>query len=230
MDGVYDGAVKEKDDAEALKQWKGYLKLVDGFDKARRDYKTTLQKAAASEKEESQLVKEITVLSKSLSAIEAGARINAITKIQLTEKNISKAPPPQGKEEKLRQLMIDTAKKMAPALKSGVKNGALFVAKVKADPTPATFNAEIQGAARKISQNIGNIPKIFDATGDDMGVDTKKVVAITKIMDAWGSGSRKVNENADAKTVLRELGAYAQMLTACSALVKELETASRNKV
>lgn len=229
MDSVYDAACREQNDDKALKQFKTYKQLVDKFDKARKDYKTVLQKAAAAEAEKDQLVKEITVLSKTLSAIEAGARINAVTKIQLAEKNLSSGSKPESKEEKQRQMMIDMAKKMVPALQSGIKNGALFAAKVKADPTPATFNEGIQSAARKINQNVANIPKIYKATGDNLGVSTKKAAAIAQVMDAWGGGTRKVKDNADAKAVLRELGAYVQMLNACKDLHKELVAASKTK-
>jgi hypothetical protein len=229
MDSVYDAAVREHDDAKAMKHLQNYKKLVDKFEKARKDYKTVLQKAAAAEAEKDQLVKEITVLSKTLSMIEAGARINVITKIQIAEKNLSSGPKADSKEEKQRQMMIDTAKKMVPALQSGIKNGALFAAKVKADPTPATFNEGIQSAARKINQNIANIPKIYKATGDTLGVSTKKAAAIAQVMDAWGAGTRKVKDNADAKAVLRELGAYVQMLNACKALQKELIAAGKTK-
>lgn len=227
MDEAYIAAVKETDGAAALKQWKGYLKLVDGFDSARRSYKASLQKAAAGEVDESVLALEISVLSKTISAIEAGARINAITKIQLAEKALSTDPKPQGKDAKQRELMMDTAKKTIPALNSAIKYGSLFAVKVKADPTPTTFNDGIQSAARKINQSIANIPKIFAATGDNMGVDTKKADTIANIMDSWGKGARKVKPTADKDAVMRELGAYVQMLNASKVLLKELEAAGR---
>lgn len=88
---------------------------------------------------------------------------------------------------------------------------------------------KIQIAPRKISQNIANIPKTFAATGDNMGVNTKKAAAIVKVMDVWGGGSRKVKETADQKTVIRELGAYVQMLNASKLLLKELIAAGRQK-
>lgn len=227
MDETYTAGVKQTDPAAALKQWKAYLKLVDSFDVARRSYKVNLQKAAAAEAEANALTLELSVLSKTTSAIEAGARINAISQIQVVEKKLSNDPKPQGKEAKARDLMIDTAKKTVPALNSAIKYGALFTVQVKADPTPTTFNDGIQSAARKINQSIANIPKIFDATGDDMGVDTKKAAVIANIMDAWGKGSRKLKPTADKVAVLRELGAYEQMLKASKVLLKELEAAGR---
>ena len=227
MDAAYDKAVKEVDDKAALKQWQGYRQMVEDFAKERAKYKVTLKKASDGEQEATQLDKEITVLSKTLSMIESGARINAITKVQLAEKALSTAPKPQGKEAKERELMIDTAKKTAPSLAASIKFAAMFAAKVKASPTPAVFNREIQDAARKLNQNIANIPKIFKTTGDSLGVDVKRAEAIGKVLDAWGSGKRKVPDNADEKMVLRELGAYMQMLSACKVVLNTIQAAGK---
>jgi len=154
------------------------------------------------------------------------ARANAQT-IQLQAetqlKNGGKATA-NDKQEKERELALVQVKKMVPSLKSAVKNGALFAAKVKAEPTSTVFNEGIQSAAPKSTQNLAWVEKSNRVLGSDLGVDVDEAQRIVKVMTPWADESRKVLAVAPKEDVLRELGAFVQMLAASDKMLKQMKT------
>jgi hypothetical protein len=82
-----------------------------------------------------------------------------------------------------------------------------FIAAVRHDPRPATFNTGIRRAARDITQQIGNVEKLR-GQGMDLGVTEPR--NLFAVLAAWGDAGRKVDDNADQAAVLRETGALEQ--------------------
>ncbi len=226
MDKIYVAAVKEGNAAKRLKMFNLYGKKIDDFAKKRQTYKKQLEEAASKEPGETQLVKEIAVLSKQLSATEAGARDNLKTQ-QIsceTELNPNKVDKHDKEANKVENVRVQ-AQKIAPALKASVKAGALFAAKVKASPTAETFNYGIQNAARKITQNLGWVEKIDAVLHKDLGVNVDQVNRAVQVLEPWGKGARKLKDDATEKEVLRELNAYVNMLKSVQEMVHAMENA-----
>src|SRR5436190_10041825 len=138
MDKAYDVTVKEADPAKRLKLVEAYIKKLEDFSKHRKEYKKLLEKAALDEANPEDYKAQIEIMNRQLSATEAGARANAQTvqiQAETQLKNGGKATA-NDKQSKERELALVQVQKMVPSLKSAVKNGALFAAQVKAEPTP----------------------------------------------------------------------------------------------
>jgi hypothetical protein len=106
-----------------------------------------------------------------------------------------------------RQSSSLTAVNITKNIPATIGRAKTFIAKVRHDPRPATFNAGIRKAARDITQQIGNFDKL-KGQGIDLGV--KSPTRLFTILAAWGDKGRKVDDNADQAAVLRETGALEQ--------------------
>ena len=92
---------------------------------------------------------------------------------------------------------------------SAVHNAHAFIARVKATPTPAYFNANIVKAARDITQQIGNVDKL-KAKGFHFRHD--QPTNLFTVIKAWGNDGRVVKATATSAEVLREVGAFEQAI------------------
>jgi len=99
-----------------------------------------------------------------------------------------------------------------------------LAAKVKAEPTSTVFNEGIQSAAPKSTQNLAWVEKSNRVLGSDLGVDVDEAQRIVKVMTPWADESRKVLAVAPKEDVLRELGAFVQMLAASDKMLKQMKT------
>ena len=96
-------------------------------------------------------------------------------------------------------LMHDVAK--------GCDDALAFIARLRANPTAAAFNAGIQTAARDITQYAGNINRLTQAGF----VFTKaQPTALLNVLKAWANDGRQVPANATAAQVLKELKVFEQ--------------------
>ena len=106
-----------------------------------------------------------------------------------------------------RQGMAIMADNLMDLIESSCKSALAFVAKVEADPTPENFNANVQKAARDITQNIGNVDKL-KAKGFVFA--KSQPTNLFTILKAWGNDRREVPKNATKQEVLREVNAFKQ--------------------
>jgi len=103
------------------------------------------------------------------------------------------------------------ARNMMTNLAGGVAKAKLFIAKVKATKSAQVFNDGIKSAARDITQSMGNVEKLKGMHYEfPKGNPTKLLL----VMEPWAQEKRKLPITADATLVLREIGAFAQMITA----------------
>jgi hypothetical protein len=104
----------------------------------------------------------------------------------------------------------------APKLKAAVAKGAASVQKIKADPTPKTYNDEMNYAGRDLSQNIVNIEKWRSHPVVKEFPEVKKMPdpgTISARIAAFGTGSRRtVAANATPQVILAELKDYSAVL------------------
>ena len=108
-------------------------------------------------------------------------------------------------------LRESLARNMMTNLAGGVAKAKLFIAKVKATKSAQVFNDGIKSAARDITQSMGNVEKLKGMHYEfPKGNPTKLLL----VMEPWAQEKRKLPITADATLVLREIGAFAQMITA----------------
>lgn len=105
----------------------------------------------------------------------------------------------------------------APKLKSAVAKGAAAVQKIKADPTPKTYNEQMNSAGRDLSQNIVNIdkwrkhPDIFNKFKEVQAMQDPGNIAGR--IAAFGNGPRRtVDAHAMQQHILAELKDYSAIL------------------
>jgi hypothetical protein len=172
-----------------------FEKAVKSFVATKNTYLKTLEAAAAKEATGADAVtyqKGITVLKTELKALETSlaARVGVAKSALAKEDTFT--------------LMAKNLMKMA----DGACDRALaFVATVKANPTPAEFNAGIVKATRDITQQIGNIDKL---TAKGFKFDKPQPTNLFTILTAWADKGRRVKDTATSAEVLREVGALEQ--------------------
>jgi hypothetical protein len=103
------------------------------------------------------------------------------------------------------------ARNMMTNLAGGVAKAKLFIAKVKAAKSAQVFNDGIQTATRDITQSMANVEKLKGMHYEFPKGDPTKLLLV---MGPWAQDKRKLPKTADATLVLREIGAFAQMITA----------------
>ena len=91
-------------------------------------------------------------------------------------------------------LMHDVAK--------GCDDATAFIARLRANPTSAAFNAGIQTAARDITQYAGNINRLTQA---GFVFAKAQPTALLAVLKAWANDGRQVADDATAAKVLSEL-------------------------
>ena len=91
---------------------------------------------------------------------------------------------------------------MMEEVEKGCNNALAFVALVRLNPTPQTFNHDVATLARDITQFIGNIDRLTQAGF----VFTKaQPTALFNMLKAWGNDGRQIGDNATPAQVLKEL-------------------------
>jgi hypothetical protein len=83
------------------------------------------------------------------------------------------------------------------------RRAGAFIAKLKAEPSAATFNTGIKNAARDINQGIGNIDKL-KAKGYPIKGQTPAY--LFEALREWASDTRKLPATATQQEILREVG------------------------
>lgn len=101
---------------------------------------------------------------------------------------------------------------------AAVKRAILFAKRVAANPTAEVFNKDIKDAARDITQNIGNIPKLKGLGYEFPAGDPTNLF---KILDPWANNKRDQKPGADANTVKREIGAFLQAVNGVATWLKK---------
>ena len=84
-----------------------------------------------------------------------------------------------------------------------------FIARVKANPTPAEFNAGIETAARDITQPIANVTKLVAAGFAFPKPQPNNLIGVLK---AWGNDGREVANDATPAAVLKELKSFERIV------------------
>jgi hypothetical protein len=84
-----------------------------------------------------------------------------------------------------------------------------FIADVKADPTPDTFNKVVEDRARDITTEIGNIAKM-KAKGMDTG--RTQPTALFNKLTGWADKGRRVDAESTRGEVLLELYEFEQAI------------------
>ena len=105
--------------------------------------------------------------------------------------------------------MLFTQAQFGKNLKSALKKGEDFIEQVQDDPTPATFNAGIQGAARDITQLLRNV-EIMRGNGIDIGkpTPTTQLAGLVK----WAQGQDKLPVTANRTKVMTTILKYDGLL------------------
>ena len=94
-------------------------------------------------------------------------------------------------------------------LSDKLRKGTEFVTQVRATPTPATFNAGIQTAARDITQLLGNVTTL-QANGYRLLQTNPK--HLVDLMEDWAQGDDEVDDNATAVQVGAEVDRFERAL------------------
>jgi len=203
------GLLLEPDFGPDDPQFTKFERTISDYNTKMTAYLRVLQAALNSEADADSIYsKHLVILKKDLQAIHASADAQLTFTRNMANKELERV-------ERLRRSWL----KM---LKATVKKASLFVAQVKADPTPEHFNDYIYRAARDMTQNMNNIKKAIDK-GDGrwtMQSANKNYVGLVKVLEAWANNGREVPNDADEKRVLRELGAFAQAVRGVAKFVQ----------
>ena len=95
-------------------------------------------------------------------------------------------------------------------------NADRFVKSVRKNPTAANFNNNIGGAARRITQNIGQVEKLRK-NGHDLGKDHARATELFNTLDPWANGRMQVPANANSVKVLARLVEFNNHVNAVKA-------------
>lgn len=90
------------------------------------------------------------------------------------------------------------------SITSALNNADTFVANVRNNPTPAEFNTNVQAAARRITQNIGQVEKM-KKNGLDLGKDERRATQLFNTLDPWANGRVTVAPTAGRAKVLAKI-------------------------
>jgi hypothetical protein len=167
-------------------------------------YLKTLSTTIKGEKDaDSDYTKGLQVLDAGIEAL-VSSIANQADKLDAVNKSLS-----------VKELMAAT---MRQSVDAAVKRAVLFAKKVQATPTPAVFNAGIKDAARDITQNLGNVNKLRSLGYDFPAGDPTNLFTV---LTPWANNKRDQSPDADAKTVLRELGAFVQVVNGVALWLKK---------
>jgi hypothetical protein len=194
-------ALKKVDEAEAKKigvdpaAMRNYKAAVVAYQKAAAAYVKVLDATVGAEPAGTDKVayqKAVTVLKTQLKALDTQMKSQVAT-------NSSALAGRQGM-----QIMADNLMQL---VESACDSAEAFIARVKAQPTPATFNTDVEKTARDITQNIGNIDKL---TAKGFVFAKAQPTNLFTILKAWGNDGRRVPDTATPAQVLRELTSFEQ--------------------
>lgn len=137
-------------------------------------------------------------------------------------KKVSKIDDDQ--ERKQAKLVVNAKAALltfSPKLKSALAKAIAAIQKIKGDPTPATYNSEMNNAGRDVSQNVANIRK-WQAHPEIREMKAVKAMpsaaALADAIAEFGDGAkRSIDATATQVDVLNRLKEF-------SALVKEINT------
>jgi hypothetical protein len=174
--------------------------------------------------------RQLKILQTEVEAIYARAEnaLDSAEKSAKTTKNIDKGAEKKGKvkgsddaaNQKLKAISEDTAMKnfviaFGKSFKSSVAKGAACIQKIKASPDVATYNAEMNGCARDISQNLVNIGKLKKNPKFKNSSLAKKLTdpgAMARDILPYCNGDlRNLNANATEKDVKKALADFTAL-------------------
>ena len=104
----------------------------------------------------------------------------------------------------------DVAAKFNNNMKSALAKADIFIHAIKADPTPAKFNAGIQTASRDLTQNLANV-KNLAAMGNDIG--KAEPTALLAELEDWAQDRDKLADKATKEQVLQAIKKYEDAVT-----------------
>ncbi len=90
------------------------------------------------------------------------------------------------------------------SITSALANADDFVTAVRNNPTAAQFNDNIGGAARRLTQNVGQVRK-FEKNGHNLGKDVAVATRLFNTLDPWANDRVKVAANANRAKVLAKV-------------------------
>jgi hypothetical protein len=222
---------------ERKEHYKVYVEELKALKKAADKYATVLDKAIRETDKATwpDAYRELKVLRKQLEVVVAKAENWAATHSKEYAKADVKAYEKiRAVEDELRQqnlsdeeikVELDYLKQQKlllafpTAAKSGLTKAAVLVQKIKADPTPATYNSEM-GSARDMTQNMSNLVKLVSddkcprRLKQELAGLADHRAALAKFGSSEPGNARQVPDDADRAAILELVKEFSQLTKA----------------
>lgn len=186
--------VKAGDSQEALNK---YTASVNKFVQAKNVYSHNLDVSItkATPQNKTAYTNGVHVLQTELKALESTLKVRVATKKSAVDKEDANTM---------------TAKNLIASAEAASHRAVAFAVKAEHEGTAAYFNANVQKAARDMTQQIGNVDKL-KAKGFHFQHDEPK--DLFNLLKAWGNDNRQVHPSSpqnEKAEVLREINAFKQ--------------------
>ncbi len=217
-------------EAEAAK----YKKLIDAAlkvtAKTEKDAYRALKKLAAHlDLITAQIVHHMTTYSKesTKATAKADARVEKETKAA-QKKGLS---DDDVKKEVDYAKQLKSLSQFPTAVVTAYAKAKVTVQNIKSDPTPATYNKEMEAGGRNYTQQLGNLIKLSKDSKcpPDLKVILKGIDAYKGAVDAYGNGPRrKIADDTSEKNVLDFLKGFARLVKESYPFATEMKEYLKN--